>query len=189
MLYSQWYKAIDAVRQYTETHSTRSLWECVSLKMAWTKTKNGAAQRHRAQVSPALLQESRFGPQGERTHLLLSLGKAGCQLVGFPLRWCATVYGEIEKKKTKTVETHTHTPTENILFKWLETEASHLPPSLASDSEAEKGRLLCVALDLELGKACCVAFNGLRNLPVNRVQLHGSHHPVLLKRESKYSIQ
>lgn len=105
VLYSQCYKVIDAVRQYTETHSTGSLWECVSLKMAWIKTKNGAAQRQRAQVSPALLQESHSGPQGERTRLLLSLGKAGCQLVGFPLRWCATVYREIGKKKT--VETHT----------------------------------------------------------------------------------
>lgn len=59
---------------------------------------------------------------------------------------------------------------------------SHLPSSLASDSEAEQSRLLCIPLHLELGKAGSMAFNGLRNLSVNRVELHGSNHPILLKK-------
>lgn len=70
--------------------------------------------------------------------------------------------------------------------------ASHLSSSLASDGEAEQSGLLCVALHLELGKAGGVALNGLRHLPVYGVQLHGSHHTVLLNWEGiihEYKIQ
>lgn len=58
---------------------------------------------------------------------------------------------------------------------------NHLPSSLPSDSEAEQSGLLCIPLHLELGKAGSMAFNGLRNLSVNRVQLHGSNYTILLK--------
>lgn len=61
----------------------------------------------------------------------------------------------------------------------------HLSSSLASDGEAEQSRLLCVPLHLELGKAGSMALNGLRNLSVDRVQLHGSHHTILLEKKGK----
>ena len=66
-------------------------------------------------------------------------------------------------------------------------DESYLSSGLSPHSEAEQSGLLCVALHLELGEARSVAFDGLGNLPVHRVQLHGPHHTVLLvhRREGK----
>lgn len=62
--------------------------------------------------------------------------------------------------------------------------AAYLPPRLPSHGEAEEGGLFGVALHLELCKPSSVSLDGLRHLPVHRVQLHGSNHPVLLRRKS-----
>ena len=49
-------------------------------------------------------------------------------------------------------------------------------------SEAEECGLVGVALHLELDEGSGVAFNRLRNLSLHRVQLHGAHHTVLVRR-------
>lgn len=60
--------------------------------------ENGAAIGW-AKSTPAWPQGSRFGLLEGRTRPLLSLEMAGCQLVGSPLQWCATVLKE--RKKTQ----------------------------------------------------------------------------------------
>lgn len=64
----------------------------------------------------------------------------------------------------------------------------YLSSSLPSDSETEQSGLFCVALHLELSEAGSVAFDRLGNLSVDRVELHGSHHTVLLGRETQARI-
>lgn len=60
---------------------------------------------------------------------------------------------------------------------------------LSSHGEAEQGRLFGVALHLELCKSSSVSFNGLRHLPVHRVQLHRANHAVLLRKKSTNTEQ
>lgn len=50
-----------------------------------------------------------------------------------------------------------------------------------SDCETEEGGDLGVALHLELRERGCVALDGLAALALNTVQLHRSHHTVLLR--------
>lgn len=100
-------------REYTDSikrHNTVSLGIYGMLYMLcyvlfnWAKNyffENGTAIEW-AQSTPAWPQGSRSGLLEGRTRLLLSLGMAGCQLVGSRLRWCATVL-----KKKSTCEKHT----------------------------------------------------------------------------------
>lgn len=81
----------------------------------------------------------------------------------------------------------------NLLVHWflsshiqLEWANDHLSSSLAPHSKAEQSWLFCVSFNLELGEAGSMAFNGLRNLSFNGVELHGSHHSVLLQNKIIY---
>ena len=54
----------------------------------------------------------------------------------------------------------------------------------SSDSEAEQGGLLLVSLHLELTEGRGVALDGLGDVPLHTVELHGSDHPVVLGADS-----
>ena len=57
------------------------------------------------------------------------------------------------------------------------------PPCSSSDSKAEQSTFLLIAFHLKLDKSSRVSLYRLRHLPLNAVELHGSHHPVLLSRD------
>lgn len=57
-----------------------------------------------------------------------------------------------------------------------------LSSSLTSNSKAKQCGFFSISLHLELSKACSMALDRLRHLPVHRVQLHCSDHTVLLQR-------
>ena len=58
------------------------------------------------------------------------------------------------------------------------------PSCSSSHSETEQGGLLLISLHLELTEGSRVALNGLGDVPLHAVQLHGPHHPVVLGADS-----
>ena len=55
-----------------------------------------------------------------------------------------------------------------------------LASSGSSHSKTEEGGLLLVSLHLELTEGRGVALDGLGDVPLHTVELHGSDHPVVL---------
>ena len=58
------------------------------------------------------------------------------------------------------------------------------PSCSSSHSETEQGGLLLISLHLELTEGSRVALNGLGDVPLHAVELHGPHHPVVLGADS-----
>ena len=54
------------------------------------------------------------------------------------------------------------------------------PSCSSSHSETEQGGLLLISLHLELTEGSRVALNGLGDVPLHAVELHGPDHPVVL---------